>query len=105
MTNWKYYKLPTFKGVGDEDMDWFWFVAELVWTAHNVASDVVKRAQISLAFEGTTLDWYMGYVGQHADPSIQEIKNALKQQFWKPKSYAQLVVDLKVFRQGPIEMV
>ena len=37
-------KLPAFKGVGDEDMDQFWFVAESVWTAQNVASDVVKRA-------------------------------------------------------------
>ena len=26
-------KLPTFKGVGDEDMDRFWFVADSVWTA------------------------------------------------------------------------
>ena len=26
-------KLPTFKGVGDEDMDRFWFIAESVWTA------------------------------------------------------------------------
>ena len=45
----------------------------------------------------------MGYVGQHVYPSIQEIKNALKQWFQKPNSYAQLVVDLKDFRQGPTE--
>ena len=25
-------KLPTFKGATDEDMDRFWFVADLVWT-------------------------------------------------------------------------
>ena len=64
-------KLPTFKGVGDEDMDRFWFLAESVWAVWNVASDAVKRAQRSLAFEGRTLDWFMGYVVQHADPSIQ----------------------------------
>ena len=37
--------LSTFKGVGDEDMDKFWFVSGSVWTMHNIASDVVKRAQ------------------------------------------------------------
>ena len=26
-------KLPTFKGVGDKDMDRFWFVVESIWTA------------------------------------------------------------------------
>ena len=35
-------KLPTFKGAGDEDMDKFWFVAELVWTAQNITSNSVK---------------------------------------------------------------
>ena len=56
-------KLPTFKGVGDKDMDRFWFVAESVWIAQNVARDAVKRVQLSLAFEGRALDWFMGYVG------------------------------------------
>ena len=37
-------KLPTFKGVGDEDMDQFWLVVVTFWTAQNVASDMVKRA-------------------------------------------------------------
>ena len=72
-------KIPTFKGVGDKDMDRFWFIVELVWTMQNVASDAVKRAQLSLAFEGRALDWFMGYVGRHTDPSIQEFKDALKQ--------------------------
>ena len=34
-------KLPTFKGVGDKDMDWFWFVTESVWTIQNVVDDAV----------------------------------------------------------------
>lgn len=71
-------KLPKFKGVGDEDMDRVWLVAESLWTTQNVASDVVKRARLSLAFEGRALDWFMGYVGQHIDLSIHENKDALK---------------------------
>ena len=44
-------KLPTFKGAVDEDMDWFWFVADSVWMAQGVVSDIVKRVQLSLAFK------------------------------------------------------
>ena len=74
-------KLPTFNGIGDEDMDRFWFIAESVWTAQNLASDVVKSAQLSLSFQGRALDWFMGNIVQHVDPSIKEIKDDLKQQF------------------------
>ena len=49
-------KLPTFKGVGDEDMDWFQLFADSIWTAQNVSSDKVKMAQLSLAFEDRALD-------------------------------------------------
>ena len=42
--------LPTFKGVGDEDVDRFWFVSNVVWTAQNVNIDVVKRAQLAMEF-------------------------------------------------------
>ena len=71
-------KLPTFNGMGDEDMDRFWFVTESVWMAQNVTSDVVKQAQLSLAFEERALDWYMGYIGQNLNAIINEIKVALK---------------------------
>ena len=47
----------------------------------------------------------MGYIGHHANSTIDEIKNALKQQFKKPKSYSQIVVDIKDFKQGPFESV
>ena len=98
-------KLPTFKGVGDEDMDRFQFVAGLVWTAQNIVSDTVKRAQLSLAFEGRALDWCMRYIGQNVNTTIDEIKAALKQQFKKPKSYYQIVNNLKDIKQGPSESI
>ena len=34
-------KLPTFKGLGDEDMDRFWFVADSVWIAQKDRKSVV----------------------------------------------------------------
>ena len=91
-------KLPTFKGVGDEDMDQFWFVAGSVWIMQNVASDAVKRAQLSLAFEGRALDWYMGYISQNVNATIEYIKTTLKQQFKKARSYSHIIVDLKDFK-------
>ena len=74
-------KLPTFKGVGDEDMDRLWFVVASMLTAQNVNNDAIKRVQLSIAFEGRTLDWFMGYIGQHTNALIQDIKNSLKQKF------------------------
>ena len=53
-------KLHTFKGVGDEDMDMFWFVANVVWTTQNFNTDVVKRAQLVMELEGHVLDLLMG---------------------------------------------
>ena len=37
--------------------------------------------------------------------TIEEIKNALEQQFKKPKSYSQIVNDLKDIKQGPFKFV
>ena len=98
-------KLPTFKGAGDEDMDRFWFVTESVWTVQNITNDSVKQAQLSLDFEERALDWYMGYIGEHVNATIDEIKTTLNQQFKKPKSYSQIVNKLKDIKQGPSESV
>lgn len=65
----------------------------------------MKRVQLSLAFDGRALYWYMGYMDQHANVTIEEIKNALKQQFNKPKSYSQIVNNLKDFKQGSSKFV
>ena len=66
---------------------------------------MIKRVQLSLAFEDRALDWYMRYVAQNGTTSIQDIKDALKQQFRKPKSYSQLVPKVKDFKQGTSESV
>ena len=47
----------------------------------------------------------MGYLDQHANASIEDIKNDLKQQFKKPKAYSQIVNDLKYLKQGPSESI
>ena len=98
-------KLPTFKGTADEDMERFCFVTESLWVAQGVVGDTMKKVQLSLAFEGRTMDWYMGYISQNKDATIHNIKDALRQQFQNPKSYSQVVAELKYFKQGATEHV
>jgi len=38
-----YEKLPVFKGVGDEDLDQFWFIAKVVWKAQGIMNDQMKK--------------------------------------------------------------
>ena len=71
----------------------------------NILSDAVRLAQLSLAFKKRALDWYMGYVGQHAIATIDEIKTTLKQLFKRPKSYSQIVNELKYIKQGSSESI
>ena len=47
----------------------------------------------------------MWYISQNGTAPIQDIKDAPKQQFCKPKPYSQLVVDVKDFKQGASESV
>ena len=47
----------------------------------------------------------MRYVAQNGTASIQDIKDVLKQQFRKLKSYSQLVANVKDFKQGASDLV
>ena len=40
----------------------------------------------------------MGYISQNANETIEDIKNALEKKFKKPKSYSQIMDDLKDFK-------
>jgi len=62
-------------------------------------------AQLSLAFKERALDSYMGYIGQNANVTIQEIKDAMKQQFKRLNSYSQIVNEKKDIKKGPFESV
>ena len=70
-----------------------------------MVSDIVKRAQLSLAFEERALDWYMLYISKNGSATLKNIKDALKQQFQKLRSYSQLVSEVKDFKQGASESV
>ena len=85
-------------GVGNEDIEQFWFVAEVVWTVQQVNNDDVKKAQLATTFQEQVLDGYMRFVEPNL-ATIDELKAALKEQFKNPKSYAQCVIELKEIYQ------
>ena len=39
-------KFSVFKGVGNEDLDQFWFVVKVVWEAQGVTYDSIKKAML-----------------------------------------------------------
>jgi len=39
-------KLPLFKGLGNQDLDQFWFVVKVVWEAQGVTNDHMKKATL-----------------------------------------------------------
>ena len=47
----------------------------------------------------------MWYISQNGSTSIHDIKDGLKKQFHKPKSYSQIVADVKDFKHGETESV
>ena len=54
-------KLPVFRGVGNEDLDQFWFVVKDVWEAQGVVDDNIKKAMLVSALQDRTLTWYIKY--------------------------------------------
>ena len=44
-----------FEGLGNEDLDQFWFVTKVVWTAQNITNDNMKKAQLVTALQDRVL--------------------------------------------------
>jgi hypothetical protein len=89
-------RLPTFRGDGSEDLDQHWFICEVVWSIKNVIDEAVKRAQFSVTLRDHALSWYMKLFQGIAQPKpLNEIKNALVEEFKKPKSESQCITELK----------
>ena len=56
-------------------------------------------------FQDRALDWYIRYVQSKPNASLDQIKDALKEQFKKPKSYARLVSEMNEVHQEVNEYV
>lgn len=98
-------KMPTFKGIGNEDIVKFWFFTDAIWRAQHVNIDNVKKVQLATPFKYHALDWYIKYVQENPNDTIDELKYSLKEQFKKPKSYLHLVTELKEIHEEINESV
>ena len=93
-------KLPIFRGTGVEDPKQHFFLCEAVWNIKQVQNDDIKSVQLTTTFRDRALTWFMKFSSSVQQPrSIQEIKDALKKEFKKPKSKSQCITELKEIKQ------
>ena len=77
-----------FKGVGNEDLDKFWFVAKAVWEAQGIMDDQMKKATLVSAFQDCALTWYIKYCTDNPMSALADIQTTLNKEFSRPKSEA-----------------
>jgi hypothetical protein len=95
-------RLPTFHGMGRDDVEQHWFMCEAIWSVKRVTDEASKIAQLETTFRDRALTWYMKYkatacVGQAR--SLTEIKRDLLREFQKPKSESQCITEIKEIKQ------
>ena len=74
-------KLPVFRGVGSEDPDHFWLIDRVVWEAHRVMDDNIKKATLVSALQDHVLNWYIKHSNDHPNARIIEIQVVLNKEF------------------------
>ena len=92
-------KMPIFKGLGIEDLEQFWFVANVVWKSQQITDEDLKKAQLVTTLQDRALSWYIKYCTRHPYATLKDTKDAMNNEFKKPKSQAQSVTEVKEIRQ------
>ena len=101
-------KLPMFHGNCTDDLEQYWFLCEVVYTAKQTTDEDVNKGQLATTLQGHVLDWYMRFIQVPqgtTTKTLDEIQKGLLEEFKKPKSEAQYIMDLKEIKQFPNEMV
>ena len=88
-------KMPILKGLGTEDPNQFWFFADVVWKSQQITDDDLKKVQLVTGLQDKALGWYIKYSMTHPIVSLKYTKDALNNEFRKPKSQAQFVTEVK----------
>ena len=96
-------KLPVFRGVGNEDLDQFWFMVREVWEAQGVTDDNIKKATMVSALQDRALTWYIKHSNNHPNTGIAEIEVALNRELSRPKSETQSIIEFKEIAMLPGE--
>ena len=84
-----------FKGVGNEDIDQFWFVVKVVWEAQGVMDDNINKETLVRTFQDHALTWYINHSNDNPNAGITDIQAVLNREFSRPKSETQLIIRFK----------
>lgn len=79
-------KMVIFKGVGSEDLEKLWFVADVVWIVQQITDDNIKKAQLVTTLQDKVLTWYIKYCEDHPVTTLEDTHQALNREFKNPKS-------------------
>ena len=66
-------KFPLFKGLGNEDLDQFWFIVRVVWEAQGVTDDHIKKATLVSALQDRALTLYIKYSNNIPNAGVVDI--------------------------------
>ena len=101
-------KLPLFHSNGTNNPKQYWFLYEVVWTVRQATDDDVKKVQLVTTLRVRALDWHMNFIQvptRTLAKTLDEVRKGLIEEFWKPKSEAQYITELKEIKQFPNETI
>ena len=101
-------KLPIFHGNDIEDLEQYWFLCEVIWTARQTVDDDVKKSQLATTLKGRALEWFMRFMQVPqggTTETLDEIQTGLFKEFKKLKFEAQYITKLKEIKQFPNETI
>jgi len=96
-------KVSILKGVGNKDLNQFWFVVRAVWEVQGVMDVNIKKAALVSVLQDHVLTWYIKHSNDHPNARISEIQNALTREFSWLKSETQLIIRFKEVEMLPGE--
>ena len=100
--------LPLFHGNGTNDPKQYWFLCESVWRVRQNTNNDVKKGQLVTTLWGRVLDWYMKFIqvpkGTPAK-TLDEVRKGKIEEFRKPKSKVQYIIEVKEIMQFSNETV
>ena len=94
-------KFPVFKGVGNEDLNRFWFVIKVVWEARGVTNENINKAMMVSALQDHALMWYIKHSNDNPNVGIADIQAVLNKEFSRPKSETQSIIEFKEITMLP----
>lgn len=86
---------PIFKGLGNDDLNRFWFIAKAIWTTQNIIDDHMNKTQLVTALQDCGKTWHIKYCTDNLMDSLADTQTTLNKEFNTPKCESQSVIRFK----------